>query len=206
MHIKRLAMLSAATLALAACGHKTETVDNTTTVTTSNDAVMATPSNDSMSASNDTMMAGNDSAPAATGGQTFANTAAASDAFEIATSKLALTTSSSPAIKKFAQKMIDAHTASTAKLKSIAAKLDPAITPDPTLTAEQQQTLDALKTKTGAEFDQAYVTAQRDGHKKTLDALKAYSSSGDVPALKSFATDLIPTVAAHLNMANGLKP
>ncbi|MEP7007177.1 MAG: DUF4142 domain-containing protein, partial [Sphingomonas bacterium] len=43
-------------------------------------------------------------------------------------------------------------------------------------------------------------------HQATLDALKSYSTGGDVPALKTFATGLIPTVTAHLNMAKSLKP
>ena len=184
-----IAILSAATLMTAACGQKNTTVDASNNV-----AAMET---------------GNDvtaEAPAATGGQAFANAAAASDAFEIATSKLALTTSKSKAIKAFAQKMIDAHTDSTAKLKTAAASASPAITPDPTLNAEQQATLDSLKSATGAAFDQAYVTGQTSGHQKTLDTLRAYGSTGDVPSLKSFATTLTPIVAAHLNMAKALKP
>ena len=83
--------------------------------------------------------------------------------------------------------------------------MTPPVTPDDTLTAEQQSTLDHLKTLKGAEFDSAYKTAQVDAHSKTLDTLKAYSASGDTPALKTFADGLIPTVTAHLNMAKGLK-
>jgi putative membrane protein len=60
--------------------------------------------------------------------------------------------------------------------------------------------------KTGADFDTAYAADQVAAHQATLDALKSYSTSGDVPALKTFATGLIPTVTAHLNMAKGLKP
>src|SRR5215203_1189442 len=45
--------------------------------------------------------------------QEFANTAGRSDAFEIATSKLALKNGSSKQVKDFANAMITAHTAST---------------------------------------------------------------------------------------------
>jgi putative membrane protein len=83
--------------------------------------------------------------------------------------------------------------------------MSPALTPDDTLAAEQQSTLDGLKGKTGADFDTAYAAAQVDAHQKALDALKGYSASGDNAALKSFADGLIPTVTAHLNMAKGLK-
>ncbi|MDO7841811.1 DUF4142 domain-containing protein [Sphingomonas immobilis] len=191
MKIKSLVLLSAATLTLSACGHKTESTDVTSNATTVSDTT-----------TNTVAVA---PAPAASGGQTFANTAASSDAFEIATSKAALETSTSASVKKFAQMMIDAHTKSTDKLKSTAAGLSPAITPDPTLTADQQSKLDALKTLKGADFDKAYIDAQTGGHQQTLDALKAYAATGDVPALKAFASDLVPTVTAHLNMAKGLK-
>lgn len=187
MKFGTITTLSAATLALAACGK----TDETTAGTTANTSITDT---------------GNDmaaSTPTPSGGQAFANAAAASDAFEIATSRLALTSATSSAVKSYAQKMIDAHTDSTAKLQTAAAGAS--ITPDPTLTAEQQATLDSLKAAKGAAFDTAYIAGQTDGHQRTLDTLRAYSASGDVPTLKAFATTLTPIVAAHLNMVKSLK-
>ncbi|MEW2849287.1 DUF4142 domain-containing protein [Stenotrophomonas maltophilia] len=49
------------------------------------------------------------------------------------------------------------------------------------------------------------MAEQTAAHQQTLDTLKAYAASGDMPALKDFATGLIPTVTAHLNMAKSLK-
>lgn len=190
--------LSAAAVALAACGHKTDTT--TSTDMTTNSDMMTT----NMMAANDDAM--NATAPMPGASQAFVNTAAASDAFEVASSKLALDMSKSSSIKAFADKMITAHTASTDKLKTLTAGMTPPLTPDPTLNADQQQKLDALKTKTGTDFDTAYAAAQVDGHQVTLDALKAYAATGDTPQLKDFASDLVPTVTAHLNMAQGLKP
>ncbi len=194
---KTMVILSASALALAACGQKTGTAGTTDTTLATNDGAAFDAGNVGAADANMT-------APA-TGGQVFANTAAASDAFEIATSKLALDNSNSAAVKKYANQMIAAHTTSTDKLKATTAGLTPAITPDPALNAEQQATVDALKAKKGADFDTAYIAAQQSGHQQTLDALKAYGATGDVPALKTFANGLAPTVAAHLNMAKGLK-
>lgn len=192
MQVLRWMMLGAAGLALAGCGSKTETTSSdTTTVATNTDG---------------SMMANGMAPAAASAGQAFANAAAASDAFEIETSKLAQGQSQSAAIKKFADAMIKAHTESTAKLKTAASAAAPAITPDPALTAAQQQALDSLKPLKGAEFDKAYAAAQVDAHQKTLDAVKATVGNKDVPQqLRDFATKLIPTVTAHLNMAKGLK-
>lgn len=143
-------------------------------------------------------------APAAAPGQAFADAAASSDMFEIESSRLAAEKSATAKVKSFAASMIKAHTESTAKLKTAAGAATPPITPTPQLTPAQQQVLDDLKAKSGAEFDTAYAEAQVDSHQAALDALKSYSTTGDVPSLKSFATELVPTVTAHLNMAKGL--
>lgn len=177
--------VSFAALALGGCGKKDEATSEAT-VAASDDLGMASE------------------APAAIPGQAFANAAASSDTFEIETSKLAATKGASAKVKKFAESMIKAHTESTAKLMSAAASAAPAITPVPQLTPVQQQTLDVLSAKSGPDFDTAYAKAQVDAHQMTLDALKAYSANGDVPALKTFATELTPIVTAHLNMAKGL--
>ena len=186
MKIIAIIALATTALTLGGCGRATEpTVQNTAESSVANEAPQA---------------------PVLSPGQAFANEAAASDAFEIASSKLALEKSQSASVKKFATHMITAHTESTAKLQSAAGSASPAIVPDPALTPEQTAKLEELRGLSGAAFDKAYVAAQVDGHQKTLDGLKAYSAGGDVPQLKAFATGLVPTVTAHLNMAKGLKP
>lgn len=185
--MKHLALLavSSAALALAGCGKKAEPTGETSPAAI---------------ASDDLAM----SSPVANPGQTFANTAATSDTFEIETSKLAAAKASSAKIKTFAEQMIKAHTESTAKLKSAAASASPAIVPTASLSPTQQQTLADLGAKSGADFDRAYAQAQKDAHQATLEALKSYAASGDVPSLKLFANELVPVVTAHLNTAKAL--
>ena len=186
---KPLMLLSAATLIIAACNRgddspqaQLENLEAEDTVLT-NDAVAATP----------------------TTAQEFANAAAASDRFEIESSKLAAAAGQSAAVKTFANNMIKAHTASTEKLKTTVAGLPTPLTINDALNAEQQQLLDSLKGKSGAELDSAYGAAQVTAHQATLDALNAYAASGENPALKQLASGMIPTVTAHLNAAKGLK-
>lgn len=180
-----LMAISFTALALASCGKKPE----------------ATVENSGLNGANSVA----EEAPVVVSpGQKFANTAAASDAFEIESSKLAASSAASAATKSFAQSMIKGHTDSSAKLRAAASTLSPPIVPDPTLSADQLQTLEALKGKEGAAFDAAYAEAQTKAHEMTLEALRAYSGNGDVPALKAFATNMVPVVAAHVNMAKGL--
>jgi putative membrane protein len=183
-----LAAVSIAALALSACGSNTAPdADATPTAAATDDMAMAPD------------------ATAASSGQMFANTAATSDMFEIESSRLAATKASSAQVKSFAQEMIKAHTDASAKLTTAAGAATPAITPAPAMSAMQQQAMADLNAKTGADFDAAYIKAQTDGHQMTLDALKAYAASGDVASLKAFATEMVPIVTAHLNMAKGLK-
>lgn len=176
--------VSALALSLSACGKKAEPVGE------------ASPDAETSIAA--------DAALAPSAAQVFANTAAASDMFEVETSKLAQEKGTVAKVKTFAGNMVKAHTESTAKLKTAASAAAPPLVPDAVLSSAQQQTLDALKTKTGADFDTAYAKAQVDAHQATLDALKVYSATGDVPTLKAFATEMVPVVTGHLNMAKGL--
>jgi len=102
--------------------------------------------------------------------------------------------------------MIDAHGLSTEKLKKIAGALSPAVRPAATLSVNQQQMLDRLKTLDGAAFERAYVTDQVTAHETALGVVQAYSEGGDVPALKSFAADAVTMVSDHLKQARTLGP
>lgn len=136
--------------------------------------------------------------------QAFADAVAASDMFEIETSRLAQEKARSDKVKRFAKDMIDAHTESTAKLANAASAVTPAITPAGRLAPAQQQALEALAEKSGDEFDAAYIKTQIDAHNAALVTLKAYSDNGHAPSLKTFAAELVPVVTGHLDMAKGL--
>lgn len=138
-------------------------------------------------------------------GQEFADKAAKSDAFEIAAAKLAKTNADSAEVKKFAATMIEAHTGSTAKIKAAAAKAKPEIKPDPTLTSDQQATLDDLAKLKGADFDKAYIDNQVSAHEDAQSLMKGYADKGDTPSLKAAAGEIAPVVQKHLDMAKALK-
>jgi putative membrane protein len=181
---------------LAACGSSTN--NSTVSTTTVNDTAMT---DDTATIVND--MGTNAAAPMMTG-EEFANAAASSDAYEVAAGNLAKDRATSQALKDFGAMMVSAHTDSTAKLKAAAAKATPAVTPDPTLTAEQQTNLDTLKSLTGAAFDSAYKSQQVDAHQKALMAIQSYAAGGDVAELRDWASATAPVVQTHLDKINAL--
>ena len=134
----------------------------------------------------------------------FASTIAASDMFEIESGKLAAEKGTSAEIKDFGTMLQADHKKSTDELKAAGAKAEPAITPAPTLTGEQQANLDKLKAASGAEFDRMFAEQQVAAHQKALDALRAYSAGGDAQPLREFATKAATVVEGHLEKARGL--
>jgi putative membrane protein len=165
----------------------------------------ATPTDGSEGAPNEVSAGAQTAAVQPSGAQAFANKAAASDRFEIETSKLVPDSAASSAVMAFGRDMVAAHTASSAKLKAILANEPTAIIVDDRLSPSQQAALDDMKMKKGYIFDAAYVAAQVHGHDETLAELKNYAASGDDAALKEFARNLIPTVEQHLAKAKTLK-
>ena len=125
----------------------------------------------------------------------FAETAAASDAYELASSKLALEKAQDTGLKAFAQQMMRDHTESTADLKVAAGS----IVPDATLTAKHRSDITLLESASGSGFA-AYKSQQIAAHEQALALLQAYATSGDQPELTAFAAKTAPVVAGHLKM------
>ncbi len=123
----------------------------------------------------------------------FVRMAASGDMFEIESSKLALSKSDDPAIKKFAQMIVTDHMAASKKLISIASEK-----PSATLDKKHADMMDKLKAASGREFTQLYVTMQLTAHKEAIDLYERYSKTGDDAKLKAFAMATLPTLRAHL--------
>ena len=139
------------------------------------------------------------------GAQEFTDKAAKSDAFEIASAKLAVDKAASPDLKSFAEMMITDHTASTATIKKAASAAMPAIIADPTLTSDQQSKLADLGKLSGKDFDKAYADQQIDAHKDALSLMQLYADKGDVAPLKAAAGEIAPKVQTHLDKIRAIR-
>lgn len=126
----------------------------------------------------------------------YISKAGAGDMWEIESSKALLAKSTNADVKAFAQMMIDNHGKSTAKVKAAAtaAKIDVAA---PKLDADQQKMLDEIKGADAAGIDTVYLAHQTTAHDAALALHKAYAASGDTPALKKAAAEIVPVVETH---------
>lgn len=198
--MRNLLMVSIATVALAACGPRANDA--------ASDAgnIASAPMTDNVVVPADEPM-GNGTADASLSGATPADTfvlqAAASDLFEITSGKMAVEKATDPALKKFGQQMVEAHTATTRGLKAALATDNIGSSPPAALDTSHQGLIDQLSAAGGASFNQLYRRQQIDSHTKALTLMQGYAVSGDAPALKAFAVKTAPTVKMHLDMIGG---
>lgn len=140
---------------------------------------------------------------AASADQAYVQNAAASDMFEIETSKLALEKATLPSIKTYAQMMIDEHTKSTTELKAAAGQAG--ISVPAALPADKQAKVDALRGLSGAEFDRQYLADQQSGHQETLAKVNSYIAAAPAGPLKDHASKVTGVVQKHLNSLEKIK-
>jgi len=208
------AVIGLACIAVAGCNKPSSAdsgasaPDSSAPAVDSNAPVAASPATSDNSPPS-SMPSGNPAAVEATQGvqltaQDFAQNAAASDMFEIASSKVALQRSHNPRIKAFATMMVADHTKTTAALKAAVAKsgqdLMPASMPD-----DKQAQLQDLQTVAAANFDKKYMDDQVNGHQAALDLMSRYANDGRVPALQDVAKKTGPLVQTHLDKAKALR-
>jgi putative membrane protein len=134
----------------------------------------------------------------------FVTAAATSDMYEVTAGKIALQRAQSPDVKAFAQKMVDAHTMTTQKLKSILAGHNVDATPPAHVDNRRQGMLDDLRGAKAADFDHRYITQQVAAHKEADILFRGYAKDGDNNAIKDFAGTTDKDIKMHLSMAQQL--
>jgi len=134
----------------------------------------------------------------------FLAQASSANQFEIQSSQLALQSSQNAAVRNLANLLISDHTQLGQQVASVAAgaRLPP---PPLGLLPAQQTALDQLRAAgTGYSFDTAYRQAQIDAHQQAIALMQNYSTSGDVPPLRTAAGGAIPMMQHHLALAQSL--
>lgn len=133
----------------------------------------------------------------------FVKEVAASDMFEIESSKLAVERADGPT-KTFAQQMVTDHEKTSAELKQLVESGKVTATLAPAMTEDQQQMIDKLKGLQGTEFTEQYHSDQVSAHEDAVDLFKRYGEEGENPELKAWAAKTHPALEHHLKMAQDL--
>jgi putative membrane protein len=123
--------------------------------------------------------------------QSFVARASVSTMVGVESATLALHKTTSPAIKSFAHRLANDLGTTSSSLRQITAKRsDIAIPerPDPT----HLDLMRDLNDKQGADFDRAYIAAQRKMQEENAALLAAYAEKGQDPDLRAFAAKALP--------------
>ena len=129
----------------------------------------------------------------------FAVKAADGGMMEVELSKLALTKSTSPEVKKLAKMMVDDHTAANNELKKLAGTKN--ISVPAAISTDRQEKLTDFMKKTGNDFDKDYTSYLVSDHKDDVDLFKKQAEKGKDAELKAWAAGKVATLEHHLQMA-----
>jgi putative membrane protein len=116
----------------------------------------------------------------------FAVKVADAGMLEVELGKLAQTNGSHPEVKKFAQMMVDDHTAANNELKTVAQQKN--ITLPAAMGEKCQKKYNDLAEKKGEEFDKDYISFMVSDHKDVVDMFEKEAENGNDPDLKAWAS------------------
>jgi putative membrane protein len=131
----------------------------------------------------------------------FVKMAAQAGMAEVEAGKVALSKSQNPEIRSFAERMVNDHGSANLQLARIARAKG--IDAPSRLDAEHQAMIDALRSKSGADFDAAYSRHMNMDHDKAIALFEGASKSAD-PEFAGFAQKTLPTLQEHKQLASKL--
>lgn len=129
----------------------------------------------------------------------FVMAAAQANMAEIELGKLAETRGSNELVKTFARRMVDDHQKALDNLKMIATN-DKIAWPS-TLDQKDQALKDRLAKLSGKAFDDAYMRAMVTDHRKDVAEFREESKEAKQTDIKGYASSTLPTLEAHLKLA-----
>ncbi|MBF9223149.1 DUF4142 domain-containing protein [Hymenobacter ruricola] len=133
----------------------------------------------------------------------FLMNAASSNMLEVRTGQMAAQKASNADVRKYAQMMVSHHTQATQQLKAVAAPLGVQM---PTAMMPVHQAMaDRLQNKSGKDFDETYMDMMETAHKMDIAMFEVKSKAAETPNVQSFATNTLPMLRSHYDMANSLE-
>ncbi len=123
--------------------------------------------------------------------------AQSSDMFEIESSRLALQRSRDPAVRSFAQMMINDHTRLSGEMMNMARSMRLPM-PPMQMMPRHAEMMERLSAASPAEFDMMYRREQLMAHEEALMLHRTYAERGDYPPLRALAARAVPAVEMHL--------
>ena len=129
----------------------------------------------------------------------FVTGAAQGGLAEVKLGQLADEKGSNQAVRDFGKRMVKDHTDANNKLKDVASQKD--VTVPDAMNAKDQALYDRLSKLSGAQFDRAYINAMVRDHQEDVSEFRRESRVAKDSGVKSFASETLPTLEQHLQLA-----
>jgi putative membrane protein len=129
----------------------------------------------------------------------FVEDAAKGGMAEVQLGQLAAQKAQSAEVKQFGQKMVDDHTKANDQLKQLASDKGIELPTDVDSSARREH--DKLSKMSGDDFDREYMKHMVSDHKKDVKDFADEAKSGKDADVKSFASQTLPTLQQHLQLA-----
>jgi putative membrane protein len=142
---------------------------------------------------------GGDASPAATVDAVFAKEAADAGMAEVRMGRLAEQKAQSVQVRSFGQQMVTDHTKLGNQLAMIAGT--EGLTTPSMLDPKDSRALIDLANQDGSAFDHAYLRTEIADHQSALMLFQREAAQGTDLKLKRFASNALPTLREHLQMA-----
>lgn len=134
-----------------------------------------------------------------TADRTFLSNAAMANLAEIETSKVAQERANRPEVKRFAEHMVEDHTAVSKQGMELGRKKGFAL---PTQVDDaHKKDASRLNELYGADFDKSYMSMMVNDHVKAVSLFEEASKNSQDPEVRDFAVKTLPKLKDHLKMA-----
>lgn len=176
----KIAVALLAAVAISACDNRNTQSQTPPAATAASEPAVPTPSQTDLS---------------------FVDTAAIAGMFEVESSKLALSRATKPALKEFAQMMVDDHTKAQQELQAmvVAGQIAGVNHLPAELDGAHKTKLDDLAAASNGDgFDTRYQTLQLEAHQTAVTLFENEANNGSNAALKTWAAQTLPKLKDHL--------
>jgi putative membrane protein len=129
--------------------------------------------------------------------------AAAGGQLEVQLGLLAQKNASSPGVKSFGAMMIRDHGKGGNELRSLA--MAKRVTLSDTISDDQKKAVKDLESKSGPDFDKAYINYMVKDHKEDIGDFEKAAQNANDPDVKAFANNHLPMLHQHLDSAQSLQ-
>ncbi|ANH81880.1 hypothetical protein A8C56_13660 [Niabella ginsenosidivorans] len=132
----------------------------------------------------------------------FAVDAASGGMAEVQLGELAQNKGTDPRVKEFGKLMVTDHTRANDELKMLAATKNITLPPAPD--NDKQKAAADLSSKSGSDFDKAYIKQMVEDHRKTIDLFEDAQKNAKDADIKAFAVKTLPVLRTHLQHIQSL--